>query len=162
MPARVADAIIGACSPRHQPRMALVSQKGTAMTAPVTSDAPGAVDSSALETPSTVLRISDALICSGIARMAIPEGGAHVRAAEIRIPAHFAGRPAVTATVHAVTGPGGVGTVFGVFNIKVNRLGDQTQVVIQATNVQKGLAVEGEFACDYVVVGNVDNGQSST
>jgi uncharacterized protein (DUF2345 family) len=107
-----------------------------------------------------MLRIRDALICSGIKRMLIPQGGAHVRAAEIRIPAHFAGRPTVTATVHAVTGPGGVGTVFGVFSIKVNRLGEQTQVVIQATNVLKGLAVEGDFACDYVVIGNVDNGQA--
>jgi hypothetical protein len=113
-------------------------------------------------TPNTMLRIEGALVCAGVERMLIPQGGAHVRAAEIRIPGHFAGQPAVMATVHAVTGPGVVGTVFGVFSIKVNRLGEQTQVVIQATNVQKGLAVEGDFACDYLVIGNVDHGQPST
>lgn len=106
--------------------------------------------------PNTLLRIEDALICSGIEPMIVPQGGAHVRAAEIRIPAKIAGQPSVTATVHATTDPAAAGTVFGIFSIKVNRLGDQTQVVIQATNVQKGVPVEGDFVCDYVVIGKAD------
>ncbi len=105
--------------------------------------------------PTSILPVGDALICSGIQPMIVPQGGAHVRAAEIRIPAKFAGRPAVTATVHPKTGPGVVGTVFGIFNIKVNELGAETQFVIQATNVQKGVTVEGDFACDYVIIGKV-------
>jgi hypothetical protein len=79
-----------------------------------------------------------------------------VRAAEIRIPAKFAGQPTVTATVRATTDPAGAGTVFGIFSIKVNRLGDQTQVVIQATNVQKAVPVQGDFVCDYVVIGKAE------
>jgi hypothetical protein len=86
--------------------------------------------------------------------MLIPQGGAHVRAAEIRIPAHFSGQPAVTATVRAITDPAAAGSVFGIFNIKVNRLGTETQVVIQATNVHSGQAVQGDFVCDYVIIGN--------
>jgi len=113
--------------------------------------------------PDTLLRVEDVLICSGIEPMAIPQGGAHVRAAEIRIPAKFAGQPTVTATVHPTTGPAGAGTVFGIFSIKVNRLGDQTQVVtqvvIQATNVQKGVPVQGDFVCEYVVIGKAEGAQ---
>ena len=46
--------------------------------------------------------------------------------------------------------------MFGVFNIKVNRLGDdETQVVIQATNVQAGVPVPGDFDCDYVIIGEL-------
>jgi len=114
-----------------------------------------------LGSPDSILQVEDALICSGIEPMSIPVGGAHVRAAEIRIPAKFAGRPTVTATVSPRTGPGGVGTVFGIFSIKVNDLGTETQpetqVVIQATNVQKGVPVEGDFACDYVIIGKVED-----
>lgn len=104
--------------------------------------------------PSVLLRVEDALICSGIEPMIVPSGGAHVRAAEIRVPAKFAGVPTVTATVRPTSGAPGAGTVFGIFSIKVNELGAQTQVVIQATNVQKGVPVEGgNFVCDYLIIG---------
>jgi hypothetical protein len=103
--------------------------------------------------PTTILRVEDTLICAGIEPMIIPTGGAHVRSAEIRIPAKFAGLPTVTGTVHATTGPGVVGTVFGIFSIKVNDLGTQTQVAIQAANAQGGVAIEGDFVCNYLVIG---------
>jgi hypothetical protein len=106
--------------------------------------------------PTVTVEVEGALICSGSEPMVIPTGGAHVRAAEIRIPARFDPPPAVTATVHPTTGPGTIGAVFGVFSIKINELGTtqpETQVVIQATNVQAGVRVEGDFVCEYVIVG---------
>jgi hypothetical protein len=107
--------------------------------------------------PNVIVEVDGALICSGREPMIVPTGGAHVRAAEIRIPAQFESPPAVTATVHPTTGPGTVGAVFGVFSIKINRLGTppqaETQVAIQATNVQAGVPIEGDFVCDYVIVG---------
>lgn len=109
----------------------------------ISAEKPGTQSLEGFGSPASILRVEDALICSGIERMLIPQGGAHVRAVEIRIPAKFAGRPAVTATVRPVAGPAGAGTVFGIFSIKVNDLGAETQVVIQATNVQKGVPVEG-------------------
>jgi hypothetical protein len=54
-----------------------------------------------------------------------------------------------------VSGPGVVGTVSGVFNMKVLADGGDTRVIIQATNVQAGVAVDGDFACDYTVIGNL-------
>jgi hypothetical protein len=105
--------------------------------------------------PDVLLRMNGAAIAAGVERMIVPQGGAHVRVAEIRIPASFRGRPAVIATAHAVSGPGVVGTVFGVFNIKVNDLDGETQVVVQATNTQAGVAVDGDFALDYTVIGNL-------
>jgi hypothetical protein len=107
--------------------------------------------------PAVMLRVNGSAICSGVEPMQIPAGGPHVREAEIRIPAKFLGRPAVVATTHPRTGPGIAGTVFGVFVIKVNELSgtQETQVVVQSTNVQKGVPVEGDFDCNYVVIGQL-------
>jgi hypothetical protein len=93
------------------------------------------------------------VLCAGVERMIIPEGGAHVRAAEIRVPLTFRGRPTVTGTCHARSGPGTTGATFVIFNIKVNALGAETQIVIQSTNTKSGQPVQGDFDCDYVVVG---------
>jgi hypothetical protein len=108
--------------------------------------------------PNVLIKLDgDTVMAAGIERMAIPEGGAHVREAAIQVPLKFAERPTVTATVSPRSGPGIAGTVFGVFVIKVVPIngGLHTQVVVQATNVQKGVPVEGEFGCDYVIVGKV-------
>ena len=104
--------------------------------------------------PNVVVEVDGALICSGSEPMIVPQGGPHVRAAEIRVPARFAAPPAVTATVHPTTGPGTVGAVFGIFSIKINELQGETQVVIQATNVQAGVPIEGDFVCEYIIVGS--------
>ncbi len=105
--------------------------------------------------PTIVLRVNDTLVCSGVEPMFIPEGGAHVRAAVVRIPASFGDRPAVTATVRATSGSGAVGQVFGIYNIKVDELGPgDTQIAIEAANVSKeGVPIKGDFYCDYVVMG---------
>jgi hypothetical protein len=102
--------------------------------------------------PTTILRVEDTLICAGIEPMIIPTAGAHVRSAEIRIPAKFAGRPTVTGTVHGTKDPE-VFALFGIYSIKVNEIGSQTQVAIQAGYVQKGVAIEGDFVCHYIVIG---------
>jgi hypothetical protein len=107
--------------------------------------------------PNVLLKLDgNTILAAGNERMVIPEGGAHVRVAAVQIPMHFTERPAVTATVTARSGPGVVGTIFGIFNIKVVELNQNaTQVVIQATNVNKGQPIEGEFGCDYTIVGDV-------
>lgn len=106
--------------------------------------------------PTVMVRVNGAAICSGVEPMLIPEAGAHVRAVEIRVPATFLERPSVVATPHPRSGPAGAGTVFGVYAIKVNELpGPETQVIIEATNVQKGVAIEGDFDCDYVISGRL-------
>jgi hypothetical protein len=97
----------------------------------------------------SILRVGDTLICSGTVPMIIPQGGAHVRQAEIRLP-KFAQPPTVTATLHSTDSPG---NVFGIFNIKINDLGNQTQVAITATNVQTGVAIPSTYLCNFIVIG---------
>ena len=102
-----------------------------------------------------VLQINDTVIYSGIAEMGIPSGGAHVRAMGLRLPVSFLEPPAVTATVRAITGPATVGVVYGIWSVEVTEIspGD-TQVVIHAANVsQEGHPHDGDFLCDYVIIG---------
>lgn len=98
----------------------------------------------------SIVRVGDTLICSGSVPMLIPQGGAHVRAVEIRLPL-FAQRPCVTATLYS---PESVGPAFIIYNIKVNKLStNQTQIVINATNPQGAVNVPFTYFCDYVVIG---------
>lgn len=109
--------------------------------------------------PDTIIKIDGSAICSGIERMVAPPEALHIRAAEIRVPLLFKGKPAVISTAHAMTGPGVIGAVYGIFNIKVNQLPaidpQETQVVIQATNVHSGEQLEGDFDLDYVIIGEI-------
>ncbi|MBW4456484.1 MAG: hypothetical protein KME55_29445 [Nostoc indistinguendum CM1-VF10] len=95
------------------------------------------------------VRIGDTLICAGTAPMIIPQGGAHVRQVEIRLP-KFSPKPTVTATIYSTESPG---NVFGIFSIKINDLGNQTQIGITATNVERGFAVPYAYFCNYIVIG---------
>ncbi len=97
----------------------------------------------------SIVRVGDTLICSGSVPMVIPQGGAHVRQVEIRLPL-FAQKPTVTATLHSPETPG---NIFGIFSIKTNRLGNQTQIVITASNVQGAVNVPFTYFCDFVVIG---------
>ena len=104
-----------------------------------------------------IVQLESTVICSGIAPMVVPSGGAHVRSTEIRLPLNFTDTPAVTATPRAVTGLATTGTVFGIWSVIVNDLspGD-TQIVIHAANVSNvGAAIKGDCVCDYVIVGTV-------
>lgn len=95
------------------------------------------------------VRIGDTLICSGTVPMIIPQGGAHVRQVEIRLP-KFSPKPTVTATIYSTESPG---NVFGIFSIKINNIGNQTQIVITATNVEKAFAVPYAYFCNYIIIG---------
>lgn len=95
------------------------------------------------------VRIGDTLICAGTAPMIIPQGGAHVRQVEIRLP-KFSSKPTVTATLYSTESPG---NVFGIFSIKINDLGNQTQIGITASNVETGFAVPFAYFCNYIVIG---------
>jgi hypothetical protein len=87
---------------------------------------------------------------SGNVPMIIPSGGDHVRQAEIRVPRLTGNPPVVTATVFSNESPG---TVFGVYHISVNPLGEATQIVISATNVEAKVGVPYLFWCNYIVIG---------
>ena len=97
-----------------------------------------------------VVPIGNTLLVYGTVPMIIPQGGAHTRQAEIFIPVKFNGEPTVTATVYSKQSPG---TMFAIFNIKVNDLGSQTQVAFSAANVQIAIPSIYPFLCNYVITG---------
>lgn len=100
------------------------------------------------EHPNTETLGRSNLFCGNVA-MVVTAGGAHVRQAEIRLPL-FSGPPAVTATVFSPQSPG---EAFVIYNVEVNRLGEQTQIVFSATNVETGVESSLNYWCSYVVVG---------
>ena len=100
--------------------------------------------------PPQVVSIGNNLLVYGRALMIIPQGGKHVRQVAVYIPATFNGTPSVTATVYSPESPG---TMFSLYNVKVNDLGYQTQVAFSAANVQIGLPSDYTFICNYVVTG---------
>ena len=97
-----------------------------------------------------VVSIGNNLLVYGRAIMIIPQGGKHVRQVAVYIPATFNGTPSVTATVYSPESPG---TMFSLYNVKVNDLGYQTQVAFSAANVQIGVPSDYTFICNYVVTG---------
>jgi hypothetical protein len=100
--------------------------------------------------PPRVVSIGNNLLVYGRALMIIPQGGKHVRQVAVYIPATFNGTPSVTATVYSPESPG---TMFSLYNVKINDLGYQTQVAFSAANVQIGLPSDYTFICNYVVTG---------
>jgi hypothetical protein len=100
--------------------------------------------------PPQVVSIVNNLLVYGRALMIIPQGGKHVRQAAVYIPATFNGTPSVTATVYSPESPG---TMFSLYNVKVNDLGYQTQLAFSAANVQIGVPSDNTFICNYVVTG---------
>jgi hypothetical protein len=97
-----------------------------------------------------VVSLGNNLLVYGRAVMIIPQGGKHVRQVAVYIPATFNGTPSVTATVYSPESPG---TMFSLYNVKVNDLGYQTQVAFSAANVQIGVPSDYTFICNYVVTG---------
>lgn len=91
------------------------------------------------------------VIISGRAKMAIPSGGAHVRAVEVFLPERFKGRPTIVATLQS---PDSTGNCFVIWNIGCNDLGGQTQIVIHASSME-GRANDFEFWCDYMIMGEL-------
>lgn len=68
------------------------------------------------------------LLCTGDARMGVPDGSPHVRQIEFRLPPLKKGA-AVQATVYPVNSEG---PIFAIYSLVVNDLGGQTQVGISA------------------------------
>jgi len=97
-----------------------------------------------------LVSLGDALCVYGTVRMDIPSGGKHARQTQVLIPAKFKGEPTVTATVYSKESPG---TMFTIYNIQINDLGQQTQVAFSAANVEIGAESDYQFVCDYVVIG---------
>jgi hypothetical protein len=97
-----------------------------------------------------VVALGNNLLVYGRAVMITPQGGKQVRQVAVYIPATFNGTPSVTATVYSPESPG---TMFSLYNVKVNDLGYQTQVVFSAANVQIGVHSDYTFICNYLVTG---------
>jgi hypothetical protein len=81
--------------------------------------------------------------------MAVPAGEAHLRQAEIALPA-FSSAPAITTTVFS---PQSDGEAFAIYNIDVVREAEQTVIKFWATNVQTGVPSDLQYWCSYMVVG---------
>jgi hypothetical protein len=97
----------------------------------------------------SVIQIGDNLICSSSALMNKTPGAPHVRQVEFRFPL-FQQRPVVTTTVYSPQSPG---AAFVVWDVKVNTIGDETQIVVSATNAQTGVGVPFDYYCDIVAIG---------
>ncbi len=80
-------------------------------------------------------------------------GTNHVRQAEIRLP-RFKKEPVVTATVHSKDS---VGTMFKIWNITYNDLGNETQIAFFAQNIEIGKTSDYHFLCSFTVVGELMN-----
>jgi hypothetical protein len=99
--------------------------------------------------PPTIVPIGDSLIYAETAPMTIPQTGGKTRHVEFRLPL-FHSKPTVVATIHSDRSPG---AAFTVSSIKINEVDGQTQIVILASNVEKGVAVPYKYFCNLVVVG---------
>ena len=95
--------------------------------------------------------IKDMRICTGYVEMVIPAGGSHVRQVEVRLPI-FIGTPVVTANV---TSPDSNGSMFSLWNVKINHLAGQTQIMFSAANVQIGVPSNFTYFVSYVVTGKI-------
>ncbi len=100
-----------------------------------------------------VQAIGSTLLCSGTQKMVIPAGGQGVRQVVIRLP-RFSGEPAFTATVCS---PQSLGGTFAIWDINIQDLGNETQVVVSASIVapqsSPGEGVPYDYFCSYVAVG---------
>lgn len=90
------------------------------------------------------------LLCSGTKRM-VPGTSPHTRVVEMRLPPMQLD-PVATFTIVAAEG---VGTMFGIYSLKFNHVNNQgeTQVAVNAQNVEIGKGSDFNFFCSYVVVG---------
>ena len=100
--------------------------------------------------------------------MAIYPGSEHVRSAEFRVPA-LSGTdpngpegqdvPVVNATVYTIAN--NAGTIFGIYEIVQNLIGNETQIVIGATNTDTGQKVDDDFYCSVTIIGKPVSSQGN-
>lgn len=98
------------------------------------------------------IRMGNTVSLAGTALMSIPDGGKHVRQAQIRLP-RFAAEPVVTATVHSKQGSG---TTFALWNIDYQDVGAALSLVtFSAANIDIAQESDLEFLCNFVVFGEL-------
>jgi hypothetical protein len=88
---------------------------------------------------------------AGTTTMMIPEGGQHVRSAQIRLP-RFVNEPVVTATVRSKQGSG---TIFALWNIDYQDVESFSLITFVDQNIQIGDESDLEFLCNFIVVGQL-------
>jgi hypothetical protein len=94
------------------------------------------------------ITIGNKLILYGTAAMDRPPGSPHVRSVEFRC-VRLAPNPVVTATAFS---PQSAGEAFAVFNVKVNDLGGETQIVAIAQRLDGHPSVL-DYQCNVIAVG---------
>lgn len=111
--------------------------------------------------PDTIFPQDDMVLCSGIARMDTPVGGAHARSVGIRIPFTFSELPAVTGTVFVATGKVIAGTSFAIWHIDINLHPahydpNQAEIVVHAATISgQEVDVDAEVVFHYVIIGKM-------
>lgn len=98
-----------------------------------------------------LIQMESTVSLAGTTTMMIPEGGKHVRSAQIRLP-RFVNEPVVTATVHSKQGSG---TIFALWNIDYQDVESFSLVTFVAQNIQIGDESDLEFLCNFIVVGQL-------
>jgi len=89
-------------------------------------------------------------INSGVGQMVIPAGGSHVRQFEMRLPHLFNVNPVVTASISS---PDSNGSMFSLWSVQINNLGNETQIIFSAANVQIGTPSNFTYFVSYVIIG---------
>ena len=91
------------------------------------------------------------LLCTGTKQMDAASGD-HVRGVDIRLPPMRLDPVAVLSVVCSE----GEGPIFGVYSVKFGYVDNETQVAVEAQNLQNGQTLDPNryhFFCSYVVVG---------
>jgi hypothetical protein len=98
------------------------------------------------------------IMVTGIGKMA-PQAGNHTRGISF-FTEPFAGhdgvpndRPIINVTIYSPGEVPNVGTVFGVYKINVNLIGDLTQIAVWAQNVETGVPSDLDFYCSFTAIG---------
>jgi hypothetical protein len=99
-----------------------------------------------------IIQMGNTVSLSGTTNMIIPEGGKHVRQAQIRLP-RFISEPVVISTVHSKQGSG---TIFALWNIDYQDVESFSLVTFVAQNIQIGDESDLEFLCNFMVVGEIE------
>ena len=98
-----------------------------------------------------LIQMETTVSLAGTTIMVIPEGGKHVREAQIRLP-RFVSEPVVTATVHSKQGSG---TIFALWNIDYQDMESFSFITFVAQNIQIENESDLEFLCNFIVVGQL-------
>jgi len=99
-------------------------------------------------------KIGSNTVFTGSVEMSIPAGHGNIRVAEFRLPHLFKTKPTINLTVYAQDRDT-IGDMFVVYIVKINELGSETQISIEANNVRKASPNSAAYFCDYIVIGEI-------